>query len=123
MTRTHLVLTRQILVFLIVGVLQLALDSAMFIGLSAVGVAIIPANVAGRLAGASLGFWLNGRYTFAEAGRARLSGQHLRRFVIAWSLLTVLSTALLYAVDARVGLHLAWLAKPAVEALNAAKIG
>jgi len=92
----------------------------VFIGLSALGLPVIPANVVGRVAGATLGFWLNGRYTFADQGRPRLSGQHLRRFVIAWSLLTALSSALLYLVEARSNLHMAWLAKPLVEALNAA---
>ena len=120
MTRPHIVLTRQIVVFLVVGALQLVVDSAVFIGLSALGLAVIPANVAGRVSGASLGFWLNGRYTFADQGRPRLSGRHLRRFVIAWLLLTVLSTAALYAIEARSNLQMAWLAKPLVEALNAA---
>jgi putative flippase GtrA len=120
MTRWHVALTRQILFFLVIGALQLALDSAVFIGLSALGLPVIPANVAGRIAGASLGFWLNGRYTFADQGQARLSGRHLRRFVIAWSLLTALSSALLYLIEAHSNLHTAWLAKPLLEAGNAA---
>jgi putative flippase GtrA len=120
MTRPHIVLTRQIVIFLAVGGVQLALDSAVFIGLSALGLAVIPANVAGRLSGASLGFWLNGRYTFADRGQPRLSGLHLRRFVIAWLLLTALSSALLYLVEARSNLQMAWLAKPVIEAINAA---
>lgn len=120
MTRLHIVLTRQILSFLVIGALQLGLDSTLFIALSAAGVAVIPANIAGRLAGACLGYWLNGRYTFAHQGQPRLSGRHLRRFVVAWSLLTALSSALLYIVEARSNLHMAWLAKPVIEAINAA---
>jgi putative flippase GtrA len=120
MTRPHIVLTRQIVVFVVVGAIQLALDSSVFIGLSALGLPVIPANIAGRIAGASLGYWLNGRYTFADRGQPRLSGRHLRRFIIAWLLLTALSSSLLYMVEARSSLHMAWLAKPLVEALNAA---
>ena len=120
MTRPHIVLTRQISFFLVIGVLQLALDSTVFIALSAAGVPVIPANIAGRLAGASLGYWLNGRYTFADQGKPRLSGRHLGRFVVAWSLLTALSSALLYMIEARSNLHMAWLAKPLLEAFNAA---
>jgi putative flippase GtrA len=120
MTRPHIVLTRQIAIFLVVGGVQLALDSAVFIGLSALGLPVIPANIAGRVSGATLGFWLNGRFTFADRGQARLSGRHLRRFVVAWSLLTALSSALLYLVEARSNLQTAWLAKPVIEAVNAA---
>ena len=120
MNRLHVALTRQILFFLVIGALQLGFDSAVFIGLSALGLPVIPANVAGRIAGASLGFWLNGRYTFADQGSARPSGRHLRRFVVAWSLLTALSSALLYLIEAHSNLHAAWLAKPLLEAFNAA---
>ena len=119
MTHPFAALSRQIVVFLVVGALQLAVDSTVFIGLSALGLAVIPANVAGRVTGATLGFWLNGRYTFATPGRLRLSGLHLRRFIIAWLLLTALSSALLYVIEARSGLHATWLAKPVVEGINA----
>ena len=34
-------------------------------------VAVVPANLAGRVAGACLGFWLNGQVTFRRAGRVR----------------------------------------------------
>ncbi len=113
-------LSRQLLLFLFVGLAQVALDSAAFILLTALGVPVAAGNIAGRIAGASLGYWLNGRYTFAAAGRARLGRKQLRRFVLAWSALTALSTALLALVASQFDLHAAWLAKPAVEALMAA---
>jgi len=119
MTRLHIVLTRQISFFLVIGALQVALDSSVFIGLSALGVPVIPANIAGRLSGASLGFLLNGRYTFADQGKPRLSGRHLGRFVTAWSMLTMLSSAVLYLIEARSNLHMAWMAKPMLEGLIA----
>ena len=113
------VLTRQIVLFLIVGAAQVLLDWAVFVGLTAAGLPLVAGNLAGRLSGASIGYWLNGRHTFASDGRARLGGAHLRRFVVAWLLLTALSTLLLSGVAQRYDLRAAWLAKPAVEALIA----
>ena len=111
---------RQLLLFVLVGGAQVALDWAVFVGLTSAGLALTAANLIGRAGGACLGFWLNGRYTFANEGRARLGGVQLRRFVIAWLLLTVLSTLLLLAVRHLFDLHGAWLAKPLVEAAMAA---
>jgi len=113
-------LSRQVLLFVLVGGVQVLLDWAAFVALTSAGLPLAPSNLAGRAAGASLGFWLNGRYTFAsEGGRARLDGVHLRRFIVAWLLLTALSTLLLSGVQARFDLRAAWLAKPAVEAMMA----
>ena len=112
-------LPRQISLFLFVGLLQLLLDWAVFVFLSANGVLLILANVTGRLAGATIGFWLNGRFTFAHNGRPRLSGIHLRRFIIAWLLMTLTSTVLLQGVAVIVSMQSAWLAKPIVEAAMA----
>lgn len=120
MSRPHIVLTRQIFVFVLAGAAQLALDSAVFVGTTALGVPVMPGKFLGRLSGATLGYWLNGRFTFADNGVARLSGRHLRRFVIAWLCLTAISIALLYAVATRLGLHAAWWANPLVEAFMAA---
>jgi putative flippase GtrA len=111
---------RQVGLFLLVGLAQIALDTTVFVSLSALGLPVTPSNFLGRVSGASLGFWLNGRYTFADQGRARLSGVHLRRFAIAWLLLTALSTLTLQVIVSQHDLHDAWLAKPFVEALIAA---
>ncbi|KFN42383.1 GtrA family protein [Arenimonas oryziterrae] len=111
---------RQGSLFLIVGGAQLLLDTAVFILSTSLGVPVGPGNVLGRLSGAALGFWLNGRYTFAENGQARLSRRHLQRFAFAWLLLTALSTVVLQWVASRHALQGAWLAKPAVEAVMAA---
>ena len=113
-------LSRQALFFLAIGLAQLALDSALYIGLTAAGATVVIGNIAGRVAGACLGFWLNGRYTFAQDGRARLQRRHLLRFVVAWSALTLMSTWLLAAVAGWAGLQGSWLAKPVVEAMMAA---
>jgi putative flippase GtrA len=111
--------SRQVLLFLLVGLGQILLDSAVFVGLTYLGLPLVAGNLAGRVCGATLGFWLNGRHTFAIAGRPRLQRIHLLRFVIAWSALTALSTLLLAAVDSQFELRGAWIAKPAVEALMA----
>ena len=113
-------LSRQALLFLAIGLAQLALDTALYVGLTAAGATVVIGNVAGRVAGACLGFWLNGRYTFAEGGQARLQRRHLLRFIVAWGALTMMSTWLLAAVAGGAGLQGSWLAKPVVEAAMAA---
>lgn len=98
------------------GVLQLVLDWMLFVALTATGVPAAPANLAGRTCGAMLGFWLNGRYTFAEGPERRLGWRRFGRFWLLWLVMTALSTLLVAAVESRLGLRQAWLAKPVVEA-------
>ena len=108
--------TRQIASFLVVGVLQLTLDWAVFVVLTWMGMAPGPGNLIGRLAGALLGFWLNGLLTFAADGQARLGWKRFfTRFVPIWLLLTLVSTLLMAWISIRLGLQQAWLAKPVVE--------
>ena len=120
MTAARSALPRQALLFLAIGLVQLALDTAIYIGLTATGLPIATGNVAGRIAGACLGFWLNGRYTFADGGKARLRRRHLLRFIVAWCALTVMSTYLLALIVDGTSLHISWFAKPLVEAVMAA---
>lgn len=109
-------LLRQGSSYIIIGLVQLALDWLVFVGSTALGLPVAPANVIGRLAGMLLGFWLNGRYTFAAAGQQRLGWKRFARFLSLWLLLTAASTVLVTAADHRLGLQYAWLAKPLVEA-------
>ena len=102
--------------YLLIGLLQLLLDWAVFVAGTALGLAPAPANLAGRLAGATLGYWLNGRYTFADAQGSRLGWGVFVRFGLAWLLMTALSTLLLSLIASQLGLHWAWLAKPLLEA-------
>ncbi|BBO53186.1 membrane protein [Stenotrophomonas maltophilia] len=95
--------------------MQLLVDWLVFVVTTALGLPIVPANVAGRLAGMLLGFWLNGRYTFAEAGTHKLGWRRFARFFGLWLLLTVASTLLVSLVDHTLGLQYTWLAKPLVE--------
>ena len=113
-------LPRQGLLFLLSGLAQLVLDTALYVGLTAAGFPVATGNIAGRIAGACLGFWLNGRYTFAEGGKARLQPRHLLRFILAWGALTAMSTYLLASIATGTSLQISWFAKPLVEAVMAA---
>lgn len=101
--------------YLAFGLLQLALDWAVFVIATALGVAAAPANLTGRTGAAVLGFWLNGRYTFAGTDGGRLGWRRFGRFWLLWLAMTALSTVLVALVEAELGLRWAWLAKPVVE--------
>ncbi len=111
---------RQLLAFGLVGGLQLLVDWACFVLLTLAGLAVVPANLAGRVAGACLGFWLNGRYTFAGPGAPPLGRRQALRFVAFWLATTAASTLALLAIESRDGLQATWLLKPLIEALLAA---
>ncbi|MFV1846029.1 GtrA family protein [Stenotrophomonas maltophilia] len=109
-------LLRQGSAYLVIGALQLLLDWAVFVLATAAGVPVVPGNLAGRVAGMLLGFWLNGRITFAtDDGQQRLGWHRFARFLPLWLLLTAASTLLVAAADHALGLRYAWLAKPLVE--------
>jgi putative flippase GtrA len=108
-------LVRQGSSYIVIGLVQLLLDWLVFVGSTALGLPVAPANIVGRLAGMLPGFWLNGRYTFAAAGQQRLGWKRFARFLLLWMLLTAASTLLVTAADHALGLQYAWLAKPLVE--------
>ena len=101
--------------FVVVGVVQWLTDWSVMFLLSRAGVPVAPANVAGRVCGALLGFWLNGRITFATDGR-RPGWPKLRRYALLWCANTALSTLGVTAIDAAFGLRGAWIGKPLVDA-------
>ena len=109
-------LLRQSSHYLAFGVLQLLLDWALFVAFTALGLPAAPANLASRTSAALLGFWLNGRYTFADGSGSRLGWKRFIRFWALWLVMTALSTVLVAVVESQLGLHWAWLAKPVVEA-------
>ena len=111
-------LTRQGGHYVLIGLLQYVVDWGVMVGLSHVGLTVELANVAGRISGATLGFWLNGRITFAGEGTA-LGRRQLMRFMLLWLFTTALSTWAIGAIENAAGLRWAWLAKPAVEAVLA----
>lgn len=112
-------LTRQGRNFLIVGGIQYVVDWGVMVALSHMGMAVEAANLAGRISGALLGFWLNGRFTFAGADSA-LGRRQFARFLSTWIATTVLSTVAISAVNTHAGLQWTWLAKPAIELALAA---
>ena len=118
-SRTAPALSRQLVLYVAVGLAQLVLDTGVFVASTAAGVPVSVGNLAGRVAGACLGFWMHGRWTFAGDGRSRLHGRSLFRFVVAWLALTVVSTVAMARVAAAAGLSWSWVAKPVVEVLLA----
>lgn len=107
-------LTRQGSHYLVIGVIQWLLDWGVMVGLSHLGLAVELANIAGRISGALLGFWLNGRITFA-GDDTRIGRRQFGRFLMMWLLMTLISTWAIGAIDDAVGLKWTWLAKPGVE--------
>ncbi len=100
--------------FSLIGALQVAVDSGVYIALTTLGFATPPSNVCGRITGALLGFWLNGRVTFAHYEQPRLRWR-LVRYIALWMTLTAISTAALTFIGHRHGLHNTWWAKPMIE--------
>ena len=100
--------------FSLIGALQVALDSGTYILLTTLGLSTPPSNVCGRIAGALLGFWLNGTLTFAHHQQPRLP-RRLLRYVLLWIVLTTVSTLALSVIGAQAGLHQTWWAKPLIE--------
>ena len=100
--------------YLLIGGIQWLVDWWVMVGLTHLGMAMWPANTIGRVAGAMLGYWLNGKLTFAGDETA-VGHAQLRRFVLMWLCTTTVSNLSMDAIDKHLGLQWAWLAKPAVE--------
>jgi putative flippase GtrA len=107
-------LRRQSAHYLLIGGLQWLLDWGVTVWLSHLGMLIEPANITGRVSGAMLGFWLNGKFTFA-GDDSTLGRVQLQRFAVMWLCTTVASTLAMGMIDDVLGLRWAWLAKPVVE--------
>lgn len=101
--------------FIVIGATQLAVDSATYIMLTKFGIAPLFANVCGRVAGAAVGFWLNGRVTFLHRAQPRLHVRFLR-YAVLWLGMTVVSTFALTSIVQHAGLTRSWWAKPLIEA-------
>lgn len=107
-------LARQGRYYLAIGLLQYVVDWGVMVALSHVGLPVEVANVAGRVSGATLGFWLNGRFTFANDDTT-VGTRQLQRFVLLWLCMTAISTWAIGTIENVAGLQWAWLAKPVVE--------
>lgn len=111
-------LARQGRYYVAIGLLQYVVDWGVMVTLSHAGLSVELANVAGRISGATLGFWLNGRITFASDAHM-LGPRQLQRFVLLWLCMTAISTWAIGTIESVAGLQWAWLAKPVVEILLA----
>jgi putative flippase GtrA len=100
--------------YLVIGGVQWLLDWGVMVVLSHLGLRIGVANIIGRISGALIGFWLNGRITFAGDEHA-IGRTQLLRFVVMWVAMTLLSTVAIEGIDDVLGRKWAWLAKPLVE--------
>lgn len=109
-----LVLGRQGLRFLVVGVIQLGVDTLVFALLHLLGTPIAAANVLGRVGATLLGFLLHRHYTFAATHALDLKRQ-LVRYLVVWLGLTLLSTLGVGAWAALLGTDALVLGKVAVE--------
>jgi putative flippase GtrA len=100
--------------FLVIGALQYLVDWGVTVWLSHLGMLIEPANITGRVSGALLGYWLNGKFTFA--GEDTTIGRvQFQRFALMWMCTTAASTLAMGLIDDVLGLRWAWMAKPVVE--------
>ena len=100
--------------FSLVGAIQLALDSTTYIVLTFFGASPIVGNISGRVAGALLGFWLNGRMTFSDNTQPHLR-LRLARYLMLWTLTTTISTTAMVEIASHAGLSSTWWCKPLVE--------
>ena len=112
-------LRRHAMSYAAIGLVQWLVEYGLMLALSEWVMPVAPANVIGRICGAMLGFWLNGKWTFA-GDDTHVGRRALRRFVLMWIGLTVLNTWLVHAVDAHFGLRMAQLLKPGADILTGA---
>ena len=103
--------------YLLIGGVQWLLDWGVMVLLSHLGLAIEPANICGRISGAMLGFWLNGKLTFA-ADDTHVGRHAAMRFLVMWIALTVLNTWIVAHLDDAFGLRMAQLLKPGADLLS-----
>ena len=104
--------------FVLVGAAQWVVDWSAMVLLSHAGVGVVRANLAGRVCGALLGFWLNGSITFARDDASPRWRQGLR-YVVLWCVCAALSTTGVATIASMFGLGWAWLAKPLMDGLIA----
>jgi putative flippase GtrA len=84
----------QFTLFIAVGGLQFAIDTAALYFLLLAAMPAVPANLLSRAAAASLGFMLNRGITFRAHGAAPRAGTTLR-FWLFWAVMTLASTLLM----------------------------
>ena len=91
--------TAQYFLFLVIGGVQIVVDTLMFAAILVFAGEPLLGNVVSRGTAATVGFILNRRYTFNARRGGKASGQVLR-YILLWFALTMLSTSLIAAGDA-----------------------
>ena len=103
----------------VIGGVQLGVDWLCFFLLTSFGFGAVMGNIAGRVVGALLGFWLNGKKTFSAQIGSELGFRHFFRYIVLWSGTAIASTIVIASVDRLQGLQLAWLVKPFADGILA----
>ena len=103
--------------YAVVGIVQWLVEYGIMVALSAWLMPVEPANIIGRICGAMLGFWLNGRFVFKGDGRS-IDRASFLRFALMWVALTGLNTWILDWIDDHHGLRTTWATKPLVDILT-----
>ena len=91
-------MTREIIYFLVIGLVQYLVDTTLFAALYLLVGYPILINVITRGVAATLGYYLNGRFTF-RVGKAVGDAQRKIRFILTWICLTALSTIAIAAAN------------------------
>lgn len=107
-------LKRHVSHYALIGAIQWLVDWGVMVFLSHNGMMVGYANIAGRISGALLGYWLNGKITFASED-TDVGRKQLMRFLIMWILTTIISTVCMENIDEIFGLRWAWLAKAFID--------
>lgn len=106
---------RRPLRFVLVGVLNTAIDIALFLLLTAVGVAVLPANMISTGVALAVSFLVNRSYTFRSDGA--IAGQAVRFLIVTLVGLWVLQPVAIWLL---LGWFETWM--PETAALLAAKL-
>ncbi len=105
-------MTKQFLVFLMVGGLQYSIDVAVFSGLTLL-ISTEFANVTSRAVAALSGYVLNGKVTFKTPQKDPVHSASFQRFLMVWALMTLISTGLITLITSHY--QLAWEASIALK--------
>ena len=102
-----LMLKKQGLWFLFVGIIQYVLDCLIFAFLLSLAGYTSYANITSRFLAASSGFIINRKITFSDQCNSNsiCDIKQLKRFVFFWLIMTTLSTVLIYYLSSWQGLH------------------
>lgn len=104
--------------YAVVGALQWGIEYTVMLVLSHYLLGAAAANVIGRVCGACLGYWLNGKWTFTS-NEQQLSKRSAMRFAVMWLSMTGLNTVIVTLIDHSFGLPAAQLYKPCADLFTA----